>query len=155
MILWGAIWLVGFLGNQFLPSEVAGYLWLGLDILGGLASWSVGARMSRGIRSAGSVVSGKRIAWFWVLLVLYLAAFIAVAWPMDVKQVAVFIVLIVMIGWLAMGLLLSFVSVRMTLAVTTLALVGYFLLPDYFHLLMAILGGGGLIVLGLYIRSRW
>jgi hypothetical protein len=39
--------------------------------------------------------------------------------------------------------------------ITALALVGYFLLPGIFNLWMAILGGGGMIVLGLYIRSRW
>jgi hypothetical protein len=154
-IIWGAVWLVGFLGNQFLPQKIIGYCWLGLDILGGLLSWAVTARMSRNIRSTSGAISGKRIAWFWILLVLYLTAFIGVAWPLDVKQVSVFIVLIIMIGWLAMGLLLSFTSIRWTLAITALALVSYFLLPDYFHLLMAILGGGGMIGLGLYIRSRW
>jgi hypothetical protein len=154
-IIWGAVWLVGFLGNQFLPEEIVGPLWLVLDILGGLASWIVGVQMNRNLRSASSAISGKRIAWFWILLILYLIAFIGVAWPLDVKQIAVFIVLIVMIGWVAMGTLLSFVSIRLTLAITALALASYFLLPDYFHLLMALLGGGGLIVLGLYIRSRW
>ena len=154
-IIWGAVWLVGFLANQFLSEEIVGYLWMGLDILGGLLSWIVGVRMSRSVRSATGGVSGKRIAWFWILLVLYMIALIAVTWPVDVKQIAVIIVLVLMIGWLAMGLLLSFFSVRLTLAITALALISYFLLPGYFHLLMAFLGGGGLIVLGLYIRSRW
>jgi len=59
------------------------------------------------------------------------------------------------VGWVAMGLLLSFVSVWWGLALTVLALIGYFLLPDIFYLWMAILGGGGMIALGLYIRLRW
>jgi len=155
MIVWGGVWMIGFLGNQFLPEKAVGYLWLGLDILGGLLSWVVGAQMNRNIRSASSAMSGKRIAWFWILLLFYAAAAIGVAWPVDVKQIAMFIVLFVMIGWLAMGLLLSFTAVHLTLAITALALVGYFLLPDYFHLMMAILGGGGLIAFGLYIRYRW
>jgi hypothetical protein len=29
------------------------------------------------------------------------------------------------------------------------------LLPGIFYLWMAILGGGGMIALGLYIRARW
>jgi hypothetical protein len=154
-IIWGAVWLIGFLGNQFLPNALAGYIWLAIDILGGLASWIVGMRMNRKVRSAKSTVTGKRLAWFWILLILYLTAIISVAWPVNVKQIAMFIILIVMIGWLAMGLLLSFTSVRLALAVTSLALVGYFLLPDTFYLWMAILGGGGLITLGIYIRLRW
>jgi hypothetical protein len=66
-----------------------------------------------------------------------------------------FIILFVMVGWVAMGLLLSFTSVQMGLVITALALIGYFLLPGIFYLWMAILGGGGMIALGFYIRSRW
>ena len=54
-----------------------------------------------------------------------------------------------------MGLLFSFSMVWWTLPITVLALVGYFLLPDFFYLWMSILGGGGMIALGLYIRFRW
>jgi hypothetical protein len=68
---------------------------------------------------------------------------------------AMFIILFVTVGWVAMGLLLSFASIWWGLAITVLALVGYFLLPGIFYLLMGILGGGGMIVLGLYIRMRW
>ncbi len=48
-----------------------------------------------------------------------------------------------------------FLAVWWAVPITALALAGYFLLPDIFYLWMAILGGGGMIALGLYIRSRW
>jgi hypothetical protein len=155
LIVWGAIWLLGFSGSQFLSAAVAGYTWMGLDILGGILSAFFGIRMGRGVRSSSTITSGKRIAWFWLLLFLYCAAAIAVAWPADGKQLAMFIIFFVMVGWLAMGLLLSFASIWSGLAITVLALIGYFLLPGIFYLWMAILGGGGMIALGLYIRSRW
>jgi hypothetical protein len=154
-IIWGMVWLIGFLGNQFLPVTIIRYIWLGIDLLGGLASWVIGSRMNRNVRPAAGAVQGKRIAWFWILLCLYAVAAIGVAWPLDVKQIALFIILFVLTGWMAMNLLFSFGSAWPTLAITALALAGYFLAPDYFYLLMAILGGGGLIVFGLYIRSRW
>jgi hypothetical protein len=66
-----------------------------------------------------------------------------------------YIILFVMVGWIAMGLLLSFGSIWPGVTITALALTGYFLLPGVFYLWMAILGGGGMIALGLYIRSRW
>jgi hypothetical protein len=90
-----------------------------------------------------------------MLLFLYCAAAVAVAWPMDGKKLAMFIILFVIIGWMAMGLLLSFVSIRLGLVISALALIGYFLLPDFFYLLMAFLGGGGMIAMGIYIRKRW
>jgi hypothetical protein len=39
--------------------------------------------------------------------------------------------------------------------VAALALIGYYFIPDYYYLWIAILGGGGMILLGLYIRYRW
>ena len=65
------------------------------------------------------------------------------------------IIIFVMIGWIAMGLLLSVTSIWWGVGITVLALLGYYLLPDFFYLIMAVLGGGGMIGLGLYIRSRW
>ncbi len=155
LIVWGVIWLCGFLGSQFLPDEIAGYTWIGLDVLGGILSTVIGSRMGRGVRSSWSITSGKRIAFFWLLLFAFCCAAIAISWPTDGKQLSMYIILFVMAGWLAMGLLLSFASIWPGLAITALALIGYFLLPGIFYLLMAVLGGGGMIGLGLYIRSRW
>jgi hypothetical protein len=155
LIVWGFVWLFGFLTSQFIPNETAGYIWLGLDILGGVLSAVIGIRMNRNIRSPSAVASGRRIAWFWLLLFFYCIAAIGVAWPIDGKMLAMFIIFFVMIGWMAMGLLLSFISIWWGLAITALALVGYFFLPDIFYLWMSILGGGGMIALGIYIRKRW
>ena len=155
LIVWGIVWLLGFLNSQFMPSQIAWYIWMGLSILGGILSAFIGIRMNQGVRSSAPTSSGKRIAFFWLLLFFHCIAAISVAWPTDGKQLAVFIILFVMVGWIAMGLLLSFISAWWGLALTVLALIGYFLLPDYFYLCMAILGGGGMIALGIYIRSRW
>jgi len=155
LIVWGFVWLFGFLNSHFMPSETAGYIWMGLDILGGVISAIIGARMNRSVRSPSSTDSGKRIAWFWMLLFLYCAAAITVASPMDGKKLAMFIILFVIIGWMAMGLLLSFASIWLGLVISALALISYFLLPDFFYLLMAFLGGGGMIAMGIYIRKRW
>jgi hypothetical protein len=155
LIVWGVIWLIGFLGSQFLTLETAGNAWMVLDIFGGILSAVIGIRMGRGVRRTSATTSGKRIGLFWMLLFVYCIAAIAVAWPTDGKQLAMFIILFVTVGWVAMGLLLSFASAWWGLALTALALIGYFLLPGIFYLWMAILGGGGMIALGLYIRSRW
>jgi hypothetical protein len=155
LILWGVVWLLGFLGSQFLPQDIGGYAWMILDTLGGILSAVIGIRMSHGVRSSSPTISGKHIGIFWLLLFFYAIATVAVSWPADGKQLSMYIILFVMVGWLAMGLLLSFYDIWPGLVITALALVGYFLLPDIFYLLMAVLGGGGMIALGLYIRSRW
>jgi hypothetical protein len=155
LIIWGVIWLLGFLGSQFLPNQSAGQIWMGLDILGSAICAIIGIRMGRGVHRTSPVTTGKRIGLFWLLLFLYCLAAISIAWPVEGKQLAMYIIFFVMVGWLAMGLLLSFASIWPALVITALALIGYFFLPDIFYLWMAILGGGGMIALGLYIHKRW
>jgi len=155
LIVWGFIWLIGFACSQYLTGETVGQVWAVLNILGAILSIIFGIRMNRGVRSASSTLSGKRIGVFWMLLWVYCFAAIAVAWPVDPKQLAMLIILFVMVGWIAMGQLLSLMSTWWGVAFTALALIGYFLLPEFFYLWMAILGGGGMIALGFYIRSRW
>jgi hypothetical protein len=154
LILWGVIWMLGFIGSQFFPAEVAQKLWIGLDILGGFLSAVIGmhepwcvhpsqqppgsALLSFGCYSS-SIVS---------LLSLSPGPWMASSSPCSLS-------LFVTVGWIAMGLLLSFASVWWGLGLLALSLVGYFLLPDIFYLWMAVLGGGGMIALGVYVKNRW
>jgi hypothetical protein len=154
LILWGVIWLFGFLSSQFIHSQIVGYIWMGLDILGGIFSAIIGVRIGRRVRNT-YFLSGKRIGAFWGLLTLFCAAAILVVWPIDARQLAMVIILFVMMGWISMSLLLSLASIKFGLAIIVLALVGFFILSGVFFLWMAVLGGGGMIAYGLYIRYRW
>jgi hypothetical protein len=155
LIIWGFIWLLGFTSSQFLPGKTVGYVWMALDLLGAVASVLAGIQLKNKIRSSSAAVSGRRIAYFWLLLFIYCGIFYFVASPSDSRQGAMIIILFVMIGWIAMGLLLSVSSIGWSLGITALALIGYYLLPGIFYLWMAVLGGGGMIALGFYIRKRW
>lgn len=155
LIATGVVWLGGFLATQFLTGAVVAYIWIGLSVLGSAVATILGMRRAPRVRGPSASASAKRAGLFWLFLVFYAIAVIAVARPTDGKQVTMFIVLFIMIGQLSMGLLLSFSSVWWALPITALALAGYFLLPDLFYLWMGILVGGGMIALGLYIRLRW
>ncbi len=155
LIVTGIVWLTGFMCAQFLTGKIVAYIWIGLSILGSTLSTVLGFRMGKRVRSPSTAPTAKRIGLIWLLLAVYCIAAITVAWPIDGKQLTIFIVMFVMIGWLVMGLLLSFTSIWPGLIIIALMLAGYFLLPSIFYLWMAILGGGGLVFLGLYIRSRW
>jgi uncharacterized membrane protein YadS len=155
LFITGIIWLVGFLANQFLSGETAVTIWIGISLLGSALSILLGSRMGRRVRGPSTAAYVKRIGTFWLLLVLYGIAAIAIARPTDGKQMTMLIILFIMIGQMAMGLLFSFSSTWWALPITALALAGYYLLPEFFYLWMAVLVGGGMIVLGLYIRLRW
>jgi len=155
LIVTGIVWLVGFTCTQFLSGDIVGYIWTGLAIFGGILGTVWGFRIGKRFRSPATAATAKRVGLFWVFLIFYGIATIAVAWPLDGKQVTMIILMFALIGHLSMGLLLSFAAVWWPLPITALALLGYFLFPGLFYLWMAILGGGGMIVLGLYIRWRW
>ena len=154
MIVTGIVWLIGFICTQFLP-EISGYIWTGLSILGSILGTVWGFRMGSRVRSPAMTATAKRVGLFWLFLVFYCVATIAVVQPTDGKQITVLIVLFALIGHLSLGLLLSFSAIWWPLPITVLVLVSYFLLPDLFYLWMGVLGGGGMIALGLYIRYRW
>ena len=155
LIVTGIVWLVGFLATQFLTGNIVANIWIGMSVLGSAISILLGMRMGPRVRGPSIATSTKRAVTFWLLLVFYGIATIAIARPTDGKQLTMFIILFIMIGQLSMGLLLSFSSTWWALPITILALIGYFLLPDFFYLWMGILVGGGMISLGLYIRLRW
>jgi hypothetical protein len=155
LIITGIVWLVGFMATQFLTGPIVAFIWIGISLLGTAVSIPLGNRVSSRVRSPAFSASAKRAIFFWLLLILYGMAVIAVARPAEGKQMTMLIILFVMIGQMAMGLLISFSATWWALPITALALAGYFLLPDYFYLWMAVLGGGGMIALGLYIRLRW
>jgi hypothetical protein len=155
LIVTGTIWLIGFLCTQFLAGAIIGYIWGGLSILGTLLGVALGFRLGKRVRSPSVAPTAKRIGFFWLLLIFYCVATLAVTRPTDGKQETLLVILFIMIGQLSMGPVIGFSSVWWALPISVLALVGYFLLPAFFYLWMAILGGGGMIAFGLYIRSRW
>jgi hypothetical protein len=78
-----------------------------------------------------------------------------IVWPLNSKQMAMVIILFAMLGYLAMGFLMSIAIVKLALFVTAVACGAYLLPGNYFFLGMALLGGGTMIGSGLYIRSKW
>jgi len=155
LIVTGSIWLIGFACQQFLSEEIVPYVWIGLSIPGAIIATAMGLRAGKRVRSPSAAPMAKRAGLFWLFLILYGITILAVVRPTDGKQAALLIILFVMLGQLAMGLLLSFSSVWWALPISALALLGYFLFPNIFYIWMALLGGGGMIAFGLYIHLRW
>jgi hypothetical protein len=155
LMVTGVVWLVGFFSTQFLTGMIVAYIWVGMSLLGTAVSIPLGRRMGRRVHNVTASTTTRRMVLFWLFLLLLAVAAILVAHPTDGKQLTTLIVLFIMIGQMAMGLLLSFTATWWALLVAALALIGYFLFPGIFYLWMAVLVGGGMIALAFYIRSRW
>jgi hypothetical protein len=68
LIVWGAIWALGFSADQFAP-KMAQSIWPFLILGGALASWICGARSRSRIQSS----IAARIGIFWLVLFAYAA----------------------------------------------------------------------------------
>jgi hypothetical protein len=149
LIIWGIIWALGYSAAQFL-NRFCGPIWIGLTILGTVATWIYSSRKWPGERNPNTL----RIGLFWLVLMGY-----AVIWSWLLqpggRQQAAFYATIAMFAYVVGGLWLGRFFVWLGLAVTALTVGGFFLLPAYFCLWMALAGGGALAASGLYILKAW
>jgi hypothetical protein len=153
-IVWGLVWLVGYLGSEFLSKTVAGYLWLALDVFGGVSTVAIAIRLGRRVRSSEARRTGARSGAMWLLLVAYGVLLFWAADPQP-ERATVFISLFVAFGYVVAGLWISTPLLLTGLGITGLTLLAYLLFPAYLGLAIAIVGGGGMIVVGLTMLRAW
>lgn len=155
LLIWGVVWTLGFGSTHFLGpgSPLAGTVWLVLDVLGIVASLLVGCWIGTRVRSARY---GPAVGLFWLAWMVYGALIIYFAQPENDAQFSLLISLFAMFGYVTTGIFYRsrFLSGLGGL-VTLFILGGYLLIPAYFDLWMAVLGGGSLIAAGLYMRYAW
>ena len=172
-VVWGVIWVLGYLGSQFLPIvrlddfflPLASWLWPVLVCAGIVISVIVGKR-SFPVTGPESARIGRRIGALWGLLYLYFNVWIGLLWPfikvqgaaesqMFSRHMGAIAGTVPMFAYVVMGLWLGNFMIWIGLAVTALTVLGLFLFPAYFSLWMALAGGGTLIGTGVVIRKRW
>ena len=149
LIVWGVIWAIGYTASDLAPQQQ--WIWSVL-ILGGAAASFL---FDRG-ENAGRV---KGFNWRYLIsfatVFVFIFALFTVMRPRDVNQIGAFFPLVI-------GLYYTFIGtwtkggwrmLPLGLALMALTLGGYFLLPEHFLLWMAAVGGGGLILGGLWLRS--
>ena len=147
MVVWGVIWLIGFPSNQLLPN-LAGWIWLVLNVVGiALTIW-LGTRIGRGdVR-----VSFWRPVLVWLLsLVVFDALLIWLFGITGTQDLLLLFLLTIALGYVQFGLFTHriFGIVGVLMAVVTMG--ARLLTPDYFFLAIGIFGGGVLAGGGLWI----
>ena len=126
LILWGVIWVVGFVSVHFYPRR-AGYIFNTLNAIG-----------------------------LWFLLFAFASLWLLLLSPAKGIQLCAFLCTVAMFGYVVLGLWLgSYFMVWLGLMVTGLTFLGYYVFPGYFYLWMSPMGGGALLGTGVYIRVRW
>jgi hypothetical protein len=154
ILIAGAMWLVGYTANQFLPEAYAGWTWAVVNLGGMIAMIWAGIRLMKhgDIRTT----LWKPIFFFWVIL----AAFaILLGWLFGTNnsiQIGLLAILVAALGYVQIGAIFQILHISITgILVAVLAIEAFFLIPGYFLLAMALLGGSLLIGSGLWmVRSR-
>jgi hypothetical protein len=146
LILWGGLWAVGFAANDVWPSSV-NWIWAVI----GLGGWGASLTIAR--RDRGRSVPDKRIFGLVLIIVAFFAGSIIVMAPARPNQVAAFIAIATAACYCGFGIYGLPRLVVTGAAMFGLTLLGYFLLPAYFLLWMAVVGGGGLMLGGFWLRS--
>jgi hypothetical protein len=159
-ILWGLIWAAGYTGTYLLPNygfvHGISWLWFGLIVVGIVGSSVLGRRRYRDL-TPEAAARGKAIGlrWGMTMLVFYvfLFAVFAVLRPRNPAVSGAFIPLLIAAIYAVYGIWRGLRFLYAGIAVAVLTLGGWFWLPQYFLLWMAMVGGGSLILVGLWLRK--
>jgi hypothetical protein len=149
--LWGIIWVLGYGGGYLEPRW--NFLFPLLSSLGIVGSFIIGWRIKTQSARMNSGMSWR----YWatvVVVLLFVAAFFAIMRPVSGMQVGAFFPILVGLFYSLAGIWTN--ARRMIVAglvIGALTLVGYFYLPAYFAIWMAIVGGAALILGGFWLRS--
>jgi hypothetical protein len=149
MFLWGGIWFVGYAMSDLRP-EQAGWLWPVLVVLGFIGSSVIGSRQPAKVRGERS--DGLRHFASWVVVALFIAATIVLFRPQDGREVGAFVALLVGAAYAVIGIWTGTRIAIAGVAITALTLAGFILLRPHFGLWMALVGGGTMVLTGVWLR---
>jgi hypothetical protein len=143
-LIWGVLWIVGYSLSNFYPRHM-GAVWaviVPIGIAAGFAAMRAG-RSGLGWRFGAAVAA--------VFAFFFAVAF--VMWPVSDRQVAAFIPLFVALTYVLRGIWSGFRHAVAGVLVAVLTLLGFFLFKEHFFLWMAGVGGGSLILAGVWLRQ--
>jgi len=144
LILWGGIYAVAYSG-AYLQPDWTGFVWLVLVPSGVIGDVLISWRDRSCINWA--LFAGIVLTFF-----AFVAATMSIMHPRDPRQVAAFVPLVVAAAYAVLGMNLGRRFVFIGVALGVLTLVGFFALSSIFMLWMAAVGGGALVLGGLWLR---
>ena len=156
LLLWGAVWTIGFLGTQVQP-HFAGLIWGVMIVIGMGGSALLGslqARRMRVVPGTRSAFMGARLGIFYGVLYAFAILWLIV-FPFTLLQVALFWIMVVAFGFIIAGVwLCEYVSIGLGVGMTFMGVLGYFFVPHYFWLWSAVFAGLPLMGVGVYYLLR-
>jgi hypothetical protein len=148
LMVWGVVWAVGYTAMGLLAPERWGLIWLVLDVVG-IVSTLLLARRGKG---AGQAKSGWKIMAGVLAVMAFYAATYALFQPTSTDVALAYPGVVTGLIYAGVGIAFAPRYLWIGAAVFAASLVGYFLFQPWLAYWMAAVGGGGLIVAGLWLR---
>jgi hypothetical protein len=148
LILWGIVWAIAY-GICDLAPALATPAWLVLDVIGITGSFFIGRAA---VADKSQARYGWRFAGFGVTAVAFVVATYYILQPHELAQFGAFPALFIALIYTVIGI---WRGSRWTVAGVTLGVccvAGYAFFKEHFMLWMAIVGGGTLVLSGLWLR---
>jgi hypothetical protein len=146
----GMMWLIGFLGQQFLPEHLAGWVWLIGNTTGVLIIVWLWVRLTRRGQASSPVMRSIMLAW--LALGIFAVVFVWLFEVRTIPQILLLVLVATALGVTQIGLLFSYWPFSVAgVGIAAATASAYLLIPDYFFLVAALLGGGLLIGAGLWM----
>ena len=145
LILWGIIWVIGYSATDLRPAD-ANLIWAALIAAGCIGGYVLGRGHER---------SPQAWRFFAVvgIVLIFIASTYTIMHPVHGPQMAAFPALITGAVYAGLGLWLGTRYLITGLAIIALTMGGFLYLHEHILLWMAFVGGGGLILAGVWFRK--
>jgi hypothetical protein len=146
LILWGAIWVVCFSLVDFLPHE-ARNIWIGGSAVGIFGSVILGQRRRDRVHKGwrAFMPATGYVAFTFAALEL-------ITPPPSGEAVSAFVALVVSLAYVQIGAHFGDRITLIGIALAAMTIAGFLWIPVHFHLFLALIGGGSLVLAGLWLR---
>jgi hypothetical protein len=149
-MLWGGIWLVADIATQFAPR--AWLIWPVLSLAGVVIATALGVAQQKG-RAGSRVIERWRPLATWLTVIAFIVTLGFVLRPWSWRQGHSVFGLVFGFIYLVTGFWIGRRLVILGVALIALTLLGYYAVHAWYPLFMGVVGGGALILGGLWLRS--
>jgi hypothetical protein len=149
LMLWGVIWAVGYMGMAKMAPNYWGWLWLALDMIGVTGTLILTPKADGG----GGTVERWRMSLGMAACVAFILGVVAVFPKHDPLPYLALPGLFVGFIYTVLGAIMAPRYIWIGVGVFVATLVGFFAWPGHLAEWMAVVGGCGLIISGLWLGS--
>lgn len=152
LILWGVVTAFGYGYTQAYPNH-GRFLWPVLMVAGLAVTAAMVARQRTDLTTENSGI-GWRLIWAQIALTSFGVLVVVVLGPFSGRQLDAFWPMLFALGYVLAGIWVGRFFILCGIAIALLTAAGFWWSGPWFHLWMAAVDGGGLILGGLWLRRQ-